>query len=638
MYFNQHPIFLKYTMFFLVCFFFISCDNKTNEGVNKSLENSTLLSLDKQYDSIIKNDIVNEGALRIIYSKARAEINKKENDSFNIISDQLFKRVKIIGNKTYEGFYYNLKGHRFQEVLKKSDSGFFNYNKAKNLFIETNDSLYVGYCFLNMAIIQKNRNDYHGAEENAVEGLAYLKKINDKKNIASLYSLLGKTQRELFRFDDAIENCAIAVKMAPNVVDKNKYKNNLAATYIDIENYTRAKILLAEVLEDTLSINKNPKQKARILDNLAYAKWLENPKISVEDDFLKAMEIRDSKNDMVGLIASYTHLAEYYLKNNDTEKVINYGEKVIDISRKSKRPIAELDVLRFMKRAKPNSIPLRNRYISLSDSMKNEDLKARNLFAKAKYDTKEAKDENVKLQKENEKKDIENQRQELLKLLYGTIAIAIVIIAFIVIYFLYKKHKREKVLEVYNTETRISKKVHDELANDMYNVMMVLQKTQKTKGELPTKLLNQVEDIYVRTRNISHENNSIDIGEDYTDGLREMIGDYNTEETAIIIKDIENPSWDTIDNYKKIVVHRVLQELMVNMKKHSKATVVVLTFSVKEKQLIIQYSDNGIGLPFIKASKKDLLNMENRIQSVEGTLNFDSESGKGLKLAMIFPV
>ena len=74
------------------------------------------------------------------------------------------------------------------------------------------------------------------------------------------------------------------------------------------------------------------------------------------------------------------------------------------------------------------------------------------------------------------------------------------------------------------------------------------------------------------------------------------------------------------------------------MKKHSKATVVVLTFSSKEKKLNIQYSDNGIGLPFIKASKKGLLNMENRIQSVAGTLNFDSEKGKGLKLSMSFPL
>jgi len=626
MYCNYQSSFVKYFLFSLLSLLLISCDKKIDENVKTQIENSTQLSLDKKYDSIIRNNILNDNALPIIYLKASKKVFERKNDSFNIIANKLFNNSKTLGNKKYQALHYYLKGFRYQKIIKQLDSTVYNYNAAKNLFIEINDSINAGKSLLNMSIGQKDKNDHHGSEQTAVDGLGYLKNSDKKNDIAALYNVIGTNRRRLLNYKDAIDDFNKAIALTSSKKDKLSYKNNLAATYIDLKEYQKSIALFEGILKDSLSVSKS----ARVIDNLAYSRWLQNPKLNVEEELMHALKIRDSFNDQKGLIASYTHLTEYFLEK-DAAKAIDYSEKVIAVSRKTGTPEAELDVIKIVKSIQPKNIQIRERAIFLQDSIDIVNKKVSTRFAKTKYDTKEAKSKNENLLKEKEQ-----QKQQ--KILYAIIAFAILAIALVYFYFLYQKHKREKVLEVYNTETRISKKVHDELANDVYNVMMVLQKTQKNKNELPTKILNQVEDIYVRTRNISHENNSIDIGEDYTDGLREMIGDYNTEETAIIIKDIENPSWDAIDNYKKIVVHRVLQELMVNMKKHSKASVVVLTFSVKEKQLIIHYSDNGIGLPFIKASKKDLLNMENRIQSVEGTLNFDSESGKGLKLTMNFPV
>ena len=73
----------------------------------------------------------------------------------------------------------------------------------------------------------------------------------------------------------------------------------------------------------------------------------------------------------------------------------------------------------------------------------------------------------------------------------------------------------------------------------------------------------------------------------------------------------------------------MLQELLTNMKKHSNASIVVLSFEKSGKYLIINYKDNGIGTSLTK--RNGLQNTENRIQSINGTITFESEINKGFK-------
>ena len=75
------------------------------------------------------------------------------------------------------------------------------------------------------------------------------------------------------------------------------------------------------------------------------------------------------------------------------------------------------------------------------------------------------------------------------------------------------------------------------------------------------------------------------------------------------------------------------------MNKHSEASLVAIVFSEENRTLHIQYSDNGIG-----TSRQSLktgngyLNMENRILSIKGKLNFETEQEKGLKVLIQVPI
>jgi len=207
---------------------------------------------------------------------------------------------------------------------------------------------------------------------------------------------------------------------------------------------------------------------------------------------------------------------------------------------------------------------------------------------------------------------------------------------FMVIYSVYKfqlRHKKEKIREIYNTETRISKVIHDELANDVYNLMSGLE------AIAPAEMMDKLEHIYSRTRNISRENSEIDTGPGYLDHLTALLSAICPQDSRLILSGEKTISWNDLNPEKKFVTYRVLQEIMVNMKKHSRASLVALVFTEEEKHLKINYSDNGEGATrqAIK-NGNGLKNVENRIFSVNGKLSFETEKGKGLKIRILIPV
>ncbi|HZJ35432.1 MAG TPA: two-component regulator propeller domain-containing protein [Gillisia sp.] len=206
---------------------------------------------------------------------------------------------------------------------------------------------------------------------------------------------------------------------------------------------------------------------------------------------------------------------------------------------------------------------------------------------------------------------------------------------FMVVYSIYKfqiRHKKEKIREIYNTETRISKVIHDELANDVYNVMSGLE------AIAPAETMDKLEHIYSRTRNISRENMEIDTGPGYLDHLTALLSAICPEDARLIISG-KTISLNDLNPEKKFVVYRVLQEIMVNMKKHSRASLVALVFTEEKKYLKIDYSDSGEGVTrqAIK-NGNGLKNVENRIFSVNGKLTFENEKGKGLKIMVLIPI
>lgn len=519
-------------------------------------------------------------------------------------------------------------------------TAFYLFNKSRSLFETVKDSPNISYVLIQMSDIQQINGDYYGSKETVTEALPYAKTFPG--HLSSINNNLGIADKELSLYDDAIFYYKESIKNSKNQEDRHAPLSNIAVVYIQQKKYSQAIGILESLLESLSSKNIKDrallKSKSTRLDNLGYA-YFKNGR---DDKGLKlmneALQIRIDNEDNYGSIESYLHLADYY--SNKDKKISDENALLAYKAATKLNSIDErLEALQILiSNDNTSKTPkYTQKYFKLNDSI----IKVRNNFknksAKIKYDAKKEKDENEKLRLEKAENQLSLQRAKYLKIVSVIVFAFLVILIFILIRYYKNKNKAIEFKTSYNTETRIAKKIHDELANDVFQVIAFAESQPLYAENTKENLLQKLDDIYSRVRGISRENNSIDTGANFTRSIKEMLSAYNTRERNIMVTNLEDINWEGIDDIKKITISRILQELMVNMKKHSKASLVVIRFESDQKSIFVNYMDNGIGCEKSMILKNGLQNMANRILAVNGTFDIETEPDKGFKVKISMP-
>ncbi|MFB9273026.1 sensor histidine kinase, partial [Lutibacter litoralis] len=119
--------------------------------------------------------------------------------------------------------------------------------------------------------------------------------------------------------------------------------------------------------------------------------------------------------------------------------------------------------------------------------------------------------------------------------------------------------------------------------------------------------------------------------------LKNLLTSFNTTTTTIILKNSSEVTLEEIAKDKQIEIYRIMQELMVNMQKHSKATLVAISFKKTADEYVINYSDNGKGVDQSELKVRNgLKNVETRIKSINGLITFETSLNKGFKAFISF--
>jgi len=489
-----------------------------------------------------------------------------------------------------------------------------------------------------MSEIQQNQGDYYGSETSITETIPYLNKSMDGTYECAIYNFLGIINLKLFDYDNALYFYNKALNSKIDEVRKLKLKHNIAVVYMTKKDYKRAiKILVPLTLKKKVINDPAPFSKA--LDNLGYSYFkVGNPKGIIYLN--RALKLKEQLKDDWGMAASYLHLSNYYKEFNSklSNKYAQLGYvKATKVNSIEDR--LEALVLLIQSSTGNQSKNYSEKYIQLNDSITKARQKARNQFAKIKYDSRIDKEENLKLKANKIKNELQIEKQKNRnQLLYFLVALGITITGFSSNY-LIAKNKKDKIKTSYDTEIRIAKKLHDELANDVFQTMAFAETQDLSSKQNKNVILNNLYAIYSRTRNISNENNSIDTGKDFINGFKEMISGFNSKEVTVLVNGMDLIEWMKLESNKKIVVYRVVQELLVNMRKHSKCSLVVLSFKNNKNKLQIDYSDNGVGAILNEINLRNgLRNVENRITNVKGSITFDTNSSKGFKTSFTIPL
>ncbi|MGA9649423.1 tetratricopeptide repeat-containing sensor histidine kinase [Pedobacter sp.] len=547
-----------------------------------------------------------------------------------ILFSSCFKK-EIKQEKTTENPFYD-KAFAYRET-KKPDSAFLYFNKAKDFFIQQNDSLGAGKCLVNMAIISADRGDYFGGQELSLNAIAYFNEKDQKQHvyIQSNYNNLGITSDNLKEYKQAITFYEKSKKYTVGNLGLLVVQNNIANAYKRLKNYPKA----LAIYKDILAKNISQTEYARTLTNLVYTEWLQNEQFNAAPPLLKALKIRELENDIMGLNYSYFALADYYTKKKP-DSALYFAERMYQTAKEINNPGDQLQALqKLIKLSGPaNSKRYFDRYQNLEDSLQTIRNAAKNQFALIRYESEKTKADNLKLQKENTEKKYEVATREFL-LLAGFITF---LSAAIIGAFWYRKRKENMKAEAQKaiTESRLktSKKVHDVVANGLYRVMTEIENELNLNKEL---ILDKIENLYEKSRDISYEK-PVSPDKPFNEIISALLSSFATENTKILIAGNDAELWLKVNEQSRYELEHIIQELMVNMQKHSKASNVALRFENINEQINIYYTDNGLGMPEDATLGNGLRNTGNRIEQIKGAITFDTKVQKGLKIQISFPV
>lgn len=529
-----------------------------------------------------------------------------------------------IVEKSHTNIFYN-KATEYRDK-KLFDSAFLYYNNAKEEFSNDNDTIGIAKSLINMSVIMSDKGDLYGSIETAIEARKILVKKDSLSTslLASNLNTLAISSKELRNFSDAIKYYEEAINLSNEENHRLAYFNNIGDSYLKLGETETAILYFQKALKTTDSIDY-----ARALNNLGKAEYIRKNKYSAYNNLEKAFFIRNKTEDEWGLNSSFASLSDFFLHENNKRKSLFYAHEMYKISKKLNSPDDQIEALqKLIILEEPEfSKSFFKIYQKLSDSIQTSRSKAKNQFALIRFDSEKNKADNLKLQKDNTVKDFQIYSISILSLIVAVVGII-----------WYRKRKQRLLLESENKlkeqQLKTSKKVHDVVANGIYQVMTKIENQNDFNKE---QALDELEFVYEKSRDISYEN-SDSHDEKFNEKISKLVASFKNDEINTFTVGNQEETWENVTKSTQTEIYQIIRELLVNMKKHSEANNVVFKFEKTNNLININYADNGIGISDELIFKNGLSNTVSRIENINGKITFETKTEKGLKVNISFPV
>ena len=198
-----------------------------------------------------------------------------------------------------------------------------------------------------------------------------------------------------------------------------------------------------------------------------------------------------------------------------------------------------------------------------------------------------------------------------------------------------------KTLE--NERKRIAGDLHDELGPLLSAVKMQINHLEPT-DEKETVVLEkssvQIDGIIKRFREISYDllPNTL-VRKGFNKALKEYIEKMKLLHPLVIeFKTVDF----TLDASNDVNLFRMVQEIIQNTIKHSRADTLSVNITIKNSKVILETSDNGIGFKYnekvILSQGVGLLSLQSRAQLLGGELKVETKPGHGTTYKVEIPL
>jgi len=551
-----------------------------------------------------------------------------------------------------------------------NDTAFSYYDQAENLYETLDEKGSLGETILYKAYIYYNIGEYVLCEVQAVKALELLSGDERTTHVYNCLNLIAtalegqnNTREALNYYNEALKYLDNFKKIGYSDADIELYKascyNNMGGVYVEEQNYEQAIRLYADAIKFDNLKNRAPSLYAKLLNNLAYAKFKAKDDSNLPELFFESLVIRDSLNNTSGIVASNIHLGEYFASKKDTVRALDFLNSAYKNAKVIKSHFDILNSLKLLAELdKEKSTYYSNRYITVSDSLQENARANREKYARIEYETSKLQDEKEALVKEN-------------SFIIGVSAVVLLFIAAIfIIYYLNSRNKEllliqeqqkanEEVYELMNEQqgkidlarqdekNRIAMELHDGILNNIYAVRLNLEFINKKSDEdsiLKRKeFIKELQSVETEIRSVSHDlsrNAMLQQQNSFENILEYMITNQkNSFDTLFESEIASNIDWDALSSILKVNVYRIIQETLQNVNKYSKASLARVDISREEEIITIIVTDDGVGFdPETAKGGIGLKNLRKRTTVLNGTIEIDSELGKGSTIKVSFPV
>lgn len=658
----------------MICFSLLlifSCTQDNDSSLDSNLfqsefykKSKTELKI-KYLDSLerISHRKSNDSILRSFLFDLSAEYYYQNNNIKSFaVCEKALRLSKIVKDTFSMAKAYSYIGDTYE--ISQKDSAYYYYQKAEKLYRILNNKQQTGKMLFKKAYILFFEGNYTESEAQVSKALFYLKNGKDAEILFTSYSLMGLNFEKLEEYQDALKYHLLAKSILKDINGNNsdlekKYlysvasSINLSNTYEKNLQYDKSILELESILTSQLK-EKLIKGYVNALGNLGYSKMKRGITEGTDNYFKEALTLSKENDFKDNIVYQLKNLGEYYSIIKDSVRSTRYLKQSLQLAEKLKMGDEIKKSLQLLSQIdKHNAAIYDKRYIVISDSLAKAQRINRNKYARIEYETSVVEYENKVLSTKNT------------YIIIGSLLLIFALVLLIVSRYI-KSQKREiefrkeqqkaeeeifELLKEYQLklsiakeleQNRISKELHDSVMNKLYGARMQLGilndsdvKEIKEKRLIYVDLLQEIEQ---EIRTIAHDLQSeiIDNQFDYIPLLSNLIQLQNEIGTTLFIFEVDpNIDWDVIDSLVKINIFRIVQESLLNVTKHAKATMCNISVSLEANHLILLINDDGVGFD-INATKQGigLNNILERVKTIKAELEISSTFNEGTLIKM----
>ena len=555
-----------------------------------------------------------------------------------------------------------MRGYRHFAYIYSFQSKFDSviyYNKLTlDIARQQNDSFNIGAAHFNIGIAYRYLFDLDSALQYTLEGARLLDGRGYDNIESSLNDGLQSLYMSLMQYDKAIQHGEKAVALGRRLENKQPLVNalnNLGLSYVEVNRTDDAKKVYKEGLDIATRINYRAVE-AMLLNNLADIAIREGEYELAGTYGQRSLSIGNELEDDGTVMNAKTILACYYLYKNDFKRSEELSNEVLRLAEKQSfddGKIAALGVLSniaFATRQYSKGFSYQSQQAKIQSAVFNESVKQREAGMRVRFET-EKKDSQIKLQKA-----VIQRKNAFNYILIGSAATLLIIS--LLSFRTYKQKQRIQQQRIYELETekklaateavlkgeeqertRLAKDLHDGLGGMLSGIKYSFQTMKGNLIMTPEnhqafeRSMDMLDSSIREMRRVAHNmmpEALVKFGLDTA--LKDFCADINQTGALNVSYQSIGMEASVIEQTTAITVYRIVQELINNTMKHAAAKNAIVQVSRTNGILSVTVEDDGKGFDTAVLSQVRGIgwdNIKNRVEFLKGTLDVDSQPGKG---------